>query len=74
MTPEALDELKKAAERICDGYTDDLDAGAVLALLTEREKLLKVVEAARNIVAVKGRHHTEQAFVRLSDALKELDK
>ncbi len=65
-----LDELKKAAERICDGYTDDLDAGAVLALLTEREKLMKVVDAARVSCSV----NFSGGYVAIRDALKELDK
>jgi hypothetical protein len=36
-------------------------------------KLIAVVELAQNLNAVKGRHHTEQAFVRLTEALKELE-
>lgn len=45
----------------------------ILALLDEREKLLKIAEAAENLVGVKGRHHTEQAFSKLADAIKEWD-
>ncbi len=66
-----IDELKKAAEAdSANADADPWDAGYldgwgsdVLALLTEREKLLKVVEAAKNF-----------DLEALADALKELDK
>jgi len=34
------------------------------------QKLRKIEEAARNLLSVKGRHHTEQAYKRLEDSLK----
>jgi hypothetical protein len=34
------------------------------------QKLRKIEEAARNLLSVKGRHHTEQAYQRLEEALK----
>jgi hypothetical protein len=40
------------------------------AAADEIEHLRKVEEAARNLLSVKGRHHTEQAYKRLEDALK----
>lgn len=69
-TPEEVDRLRKCWDR----YRDVSRPATILALLDEREKLLKVAEAAKNLVDVKGRHHTEQAFVRLQDELKELEK
>ena len=36
----------------------------------EIERLRKIEAAARNLLSVKGRHHTEQAYKRLEDALK----
>ena len=36
----------------------------------EIERLRKIEEAAQNLLSVKGRHHTEQAYQRLEDALK----
>jgi hypothetical protein len=34
------------------------------------QKLRKIEEAAQNLLSVKGRHHTEQAYKQLEDALK----
>jgi hypothetical protein len=34
------------------------------------QKLRKIEEAAQNLLSVKGRHHTEQAYKKLEDALK----
>lgn len=36
----------------------------------EIERLRKIEEAAQNLLSVKGRHHTEQAYKRLEEALK----
>ena len=36
----------------------------------EIEHLRKIEEAAKNLLSVKGRHHTEQAYKRLEDALR----
>jgi hypothetical protein len=42
-----------------------------LAASQAREaKLRQIEEAAKNLIAVKGRHHAEQAYKRLEDALK----
>ena len=34
------------------------------------QKLRKIEEAAQNLLSVKGRHHTEQAYKRLEEVLK----
>ena len=36
----------------------------------EIERLQKIEAAAKNLVAVKGRHHSEQAYAKLVEALK----
>ena len=38
--------------------------------LAEIEHLRKIEEAAKNLIAVKGRHHSEMAYKRLEDVLK----
>ncbi len=74
-----LDELKKAAEAdSANADADPWDAGYldgwgddILALLTEREKLLKVVEAARELI----KHPTASGcYHALGRAVQELDK
>ena len=40
------------------------------AAADEIERLRKIEAAARNLLSVKGRHHTEQAYKRLEEALK----
>lgn len=42
----------------------------VLALLDEIDRLRTIEAAARNLVKVKGRHHSEIAMNRLMEALK----
>lgn len=39
-------------------------------LLTEYNRLLTIQEAARNLVAQKGRHHTQQAYEKLAASLE----
>ena len=36
----------------------------------EIERLRKIEESARNLLSVKGRHHTEKAYQRLEEVLK----
>lgn len=72
-----LDELKKAAEAdSANADADPWDAGYldgwgddILALLTEREKLLKVVEAARASCSM----NFSGGFAAIRSELKELD-
>ena len=47
-------------------YKDDY----VDSLLVEIERLRAIEAAARNLLQVKGRHHTELAYKRLEEVLK----
>lgn len=64
-------ELRKAAEVARPDYTDyrmiQVDPSAILALLDERENLLKIAEAAQASCKV----NFSGGFVDIRDALKE---
>jgi len=51
-------------------YIAAANPATVLALLDEIDKLRTIEAAARNLVKVKGRHHSEQAMNQLLEALK----
>jgi hypothetical protein len=51
-----------------DTFTE-YQRGKVLKAAAELRRLAEVEAAARNLVKVKGRYHTEQAFKALQDAL-----
>jgi hypothetical protein len=42
----------------------------VVYLIAEVERLRAIEEAAKNLVKVKGRHHTEQAFNKLKELVQ----
>ena len=46
------------------------DAPYKTHLTAEIERLTKIEDAARNLVAQKGRHHTEIAYKKLEEVLK----
>lgn len=45
-------------------------AEVILQAATELRRLYKIEEAAKNLVKVKGRYHTEQAFNSMKELLK----
>lgn len=50
-----------------------IDEALVLAMEADKrelERLRKIESAARNLIAQRGRHNTEIAYVRLAEALK----
>lgn len=55
-------------ERLRYRHRGGQDADALLAA-NEIDRLRKIEAAARNLVAQKGRHHTEQAYQRLAALL-----
>lgn len=68
-----IDELIKLSEDPFSGGAVDPDR--YVKVLTKAaakiERLEKIVAAAQNLVKVKGRYHSEIAYQRLVDALKE---
>lgn len=48
-----------------DGARDERNKWAM-----EKERLLRIEKAAQNLIAVRGRFHTEQAYKALEEALK----
>ena len=56
-----------ASECACDA---DWTPQIVYDQQVEIARLRKIEAAARNLLAVKGRHHTEQAYKRLDEVLK----
>lgn len=47
---------------------------AIYAAIEMIEKAGRIEDAATNLVRMKGRHHTEIAYQRLEEAVKELRK
>jgi hypothetical protein len=41
-----------------------------LVAMWKVERLLEIEKAARNLISVKGRHHSEQAYKQLEEVLK----
>lgn len=75
MTPEALAYCEKQIKRIAE-LEEDLrcawsSARAIdNARMADRKRWENIELAAQNLVNVKGRFHTEQAFEQLKEALK----
>lgn len=44
----------------------------IAGMTDEIERLRKIESAARNLVAQKGRHHTEQAYEQLAALIKDV--
>lgn len=67
-----------ALEAASHSYTNYLCATGSIevldAILAQHERDQRVIEAAKNLVKVKGRHHSEIAYQRLAVALAEFDK
>jgi PP-loop superfamily ATP-utilizing enzyme len=64
---------KEAGVKIHDQdqpYMEMLERFAALVAAHETERLRKIEAAARNLIAVKGRHPSEQAYKRLEEILK----
>jgi hypothetical protein len=61
---DALDAIRIDPSLCHHMVAPDVDAAAA-----ELRRLAEVEAAARNLVKVKGRYHTEQAFKALQDAL-----
>lgn len=67
LMPMLAATVQAAAQvRVAEANTD---ATELERLRAEVKRLLAVEAAARNLVRVKGRHHTEQAFKALAAAL-----
>lgn len=49
---------------------DDIPVDLYVAQQAEINRLRTIEDAAKNLVAVKGRYHSEQAYQRLVDAVK----
>ena len=85
-TPFAEAMASKERDFLLSEHTNLQMQGMVEKHLAERDAALAMceqlkaqivaskpaIEAARNFVAVKGRFHTEQAYKRLEDAVKDL--
>jgi archaellum component FlaC len=67
---DEVERLEKEIERLRKEVAALTIPGEVRVDPDYFQKLRKIEEAARNLLAVKGRHHTEQAYQRLEDALK----
>lgn len=67
MNEELIERLRDAAALPTGLYAEAADA-----LEKAERKLAIATDAMENLVAVKGRYHTEQAYNRIVEALKVL--
>lgn len=61
-------------ERLRTECTDSLTELLLREAADEIEKLRRIRDAAQNLLTVKGRHHTEQAYKMLEEVMKESEK
>ena len=65
---EAADEIERLRKMI--DKISKWEGGGVEVELGKWRKLLSIEAAAKNLVDVKGRHHSEQAYKQLVEVLK----
>jgi hypothetical protein len=66
-----IETLRADAEAFADEYDESTKEETFQwKLADEVERLCRIEAAAKNLIAVKGRHHSEMAYKRLEEELK----